>query len=67
MRLTVEEFTKWLANKRPPWAAYRALMGGWMISLDKQPGVHMVGVGDTWLRLMSKCILCVASQEEKAA
>ena len=38
-----------------------------LIALDKQPGVIPVGVGETWLRLMEKCILRVTGKESKAA
>ena len=44
----------WLANGIPPWMAYRAFMSGRLIALDKQPGLHPVGVGETWRRLFAK-------------
>ena len=53
MCLTVEDFTEWLPNRRPTWAAYRAIMGEWLIALDNHPGVSPVGVGYTWRRLMA--------------
>ena len=52
---------------RPPWAAYRLLIIGWLIVLHKQPGIRPVGVGDTWRRMMEKCLLQVTGQEAKAA
>ena len=55
LRLIVADFTKWLSNGRPPWAAYRAMMSGWLI----EPGVRPVGVGETWRRLIAKCLLQV--------
>ena len=30
---------------------------GYLSALDKQPGVCMVSVGETWRRLFSKCVL----------
>ena len=39
LRHIVGEFGYWMANGRPPWAAYRALMLGRLIGLDKCPGV----------------------------
>ena len=42
-------------------------MRGRMITLDKQPGVRPVGVGETWRKLMVKCILRVTGQDPKAA
>ena len=67
MRLIVVDFMEWLNNRRPPWAAYHAMMIGWMIALDKQPRVRPVGVGETWRRLMEKCLLRVTGQEANAA
>ena len=45
LRLIVGDFVEWLGNGRPPWAAYRALISGQLITLDKQPGIRPVGVG----------------------
>ena len=45
---SVEIFVDWLSNGSPPWEAYRALMSGRLIALDKKPGVRPVGVGETW-------------------
>ena len=67
LRLTVMEFEEWLANGRPPWAAYRSLMSGIMIALDKHPGVRPVRVGETCRCLMSKCIQRVTGKKAKAA
>ena len=47
LRLVVRDFVEWLGNGRPPWAAYRALMSGRLIVLNKQPGIRPVGVGET--------------------
>ena len=67
LRLIVGDFEEWLGNGQQPWAAYRALMSGWMIALDKQPGIRTVGVGETWRRMMAKCLLRVAGPEAKTA
>ena len=58
LRLIVSGFTEWLSDWRPPRAVYRAMMTGRLIALDKQPGIRMVGVGETWRRIMAKCLLC---------
>ena len=42
-------------------------MSGRLIALDKQPGIRLVGVGETWRRLMAKCLLKVSGPEAKAA
>ena len=67
LRLIVTEMGEWLSNVRPPWAAYRALMSGRLIALDKSPGIRPVGIGETWRRLLAKCLLRVSGQEAKAA
>ena len=66
LRLIVGDFVEWLGNGRPPWDAYRALMSGRLIPLDKQPVIRPVGVGETWRRMMAKCLLRVAGPEAKA-
>ena len=42
-------------------------MSGRLIALEKNPGIRPVGVGETWRRLMAKCLLRVAGPEAKAA
>ena len=67
LRLIVAEVGDWLSNGRPPWDAYRALMSGRLIALDKSPGIRPVGIGETWRRLLAKCLLQVSGQEAEAA
>ena len=67
LRLIVGDFVEWLGNGRPPWVAYRALMSGRIIALDNQPGIRPVGVGETWHRMMTKCLLKVAGPEANTA
>ena len=43
LRLIVGDFVEWLGNERPPWYAYRSLMSGQLIALDKQPGIRPFG------------------------
>ena len=66
IRFIVEDFDEWLSNRRPPWAAYRALMSGRPVALEKHQGIGPVGVGETWRRLMVKCLLKVSGPEAKA-
>eukprot|EP00804_Cyclotella_cryptica_P017895 CCRYP_001275-RA/>CCRYP_001275-RA protein AED:0.09 eAED:0.08 QI:0/-1/0/1/-1/1/1/0/754 len=61
------EWTLWLGNTSPPWAAYRAMRQGRLVALDKQPGVRPVGIGECWIRAVSKCILKECGREGKAA
>eukprot|EP00957_Ditylum_brightwellii_P100489 7660363-Ditylum_brightwellii.AAC.1 len=53
----------WLANTLPAWAAYRAIVTGRLIALDKCPGVCPVGVGEILLCMLSKCIIPVCGEE----
>ena len=64
--MIVGDFVEWLGNGRLPWAAYRDLMSGRLIALDKHPGTRPVRVGETWRQLMEKCLLRVAGPEAKA-
>ena len=58
---------RWLGNGRTPWAAYRALMSGRLIALDKQPRIRPVDVGEIWRRMMAKGLYWVKGQEAKTA
>ena len=66
LRLIVGDFVEWLGNGQPPWAAYRALMIGRLIALDKQPGIRPVRVGETWRRMVAKCLLRLVGLEANA-
>ena len=63
LRTIMETFVDWLANGIPPWADYRTFRSVRLIALDKQPGVRLVGEGETLERLFSKNML--RSQEQK--
>ena len=67
LRLIVAEVGEWLSNGWPLWATYRALMFGRLITLEKSPGIRPVGIGETWRRLLDKCLLWVSGQEAKAS
>jgi len=67
LRSTLASVTRWLANGFPPWAAYRALMSGRLLALDKCPGVRPIGIGETWRRAIAKCVLHVAGKEASAS
>ena len=53
------------------WAAsmgrLSAMMPSWLIVLDKSSGIIPVGIGETWRRILAKCLLRVTGQEAKAA
>ena len=56
-----------MANGRPPWVAYSALMAGRLIGLYKCPWVRPVGVGEIWWRMLVKFVLVVMGAEAKEA
>jgi hypothetical protein len=65
LRQATTDLADWLANSFPPWAAYRALMAGRLVALDKSPGVCPIGVGETWWRLAAKATLLVCGCDAK--
>ena len=38
-------------------------MSGRLIALDKNPGVHSIGIDESWRRFFTKCLLTVAGKE----
>ena len=61
------EWTNWLANSHPPWAAYRATMANRLVALDKEPGTRPVGIGESYRRLWAKCLLKAIGSQATAA
>ncbi|KAL7477563.1 hypothetical protein ACHAW6_003395, partial [Cyclotella cf. meneghiniana] len=57
----------WLANTSPPWASYRAMRQGRLVVLDKQPGIRPLGIGETWMRAVSKLVLAQCGTDGKEA
>ena len=43
------------------------MISGRLIALDKQIGIRLVRVGETWQRLMAKCLIWVTGKEATAA
>ena len=67
LRQIIGEFGDWMANGRPPWAAYRALLLGRLIGLNNFPGVRQAVMEETWCRMLAKCVLTVTAAEAKEA
>ena len=63
LRTSVETFVEWLSNNIPPRAAYREFLSGCLTTLDKQPVVRPVNVGETWRHLFIKCVIRVTVSE----
>jgi len=51
------EWVLWMANTMPPWASYQAMRQGRLVALDKQPGIRPLGIGEAWMRDVSKLVL----------
>ena len=63
----METFFDWLANRSPPWASYCAFMSGRLITIDKQPDVCSVEVGETWRHIFAKIVLKITGPESTMA
>ena len=61
------EWALWLANTTPSWATYQAMRQGHLVALDKQPGVRPLGIGEAWMRAVSKLVLMQCGRDGKAA
>ena len=57
LRQEMADWTMWLANEHPPWAAYREIVASRLVALDKNPGVRPVGIGEIFRRLWGKLVL----------
>ena len=67
LRVVVTSLDEWMANSAPRWAAYRALMVGCLVALDKRPGVRSVGIGGTLSRALAKIVMRAAGDQAKTA
>ena len=67
VRKIVGLFGYWMANLCPLWAAYRELISGRLIGLDKCPGSSPVRVGETCWRLLANCVLTLMGEDSKEA
>ena len=67
LREELAEWTEWLCNDTPPFAAFRALLCCRLVALDKCPGVRPLGIGEIWRRAIAKCALKACGEDAKAA
>lgn len=67
LRTEMAKWCEWLANSHPPWAAYRGLMAGRLVALDKLPGVRPLGIGSIFRRLLAKGLIAVIGQQATSA
>ena len=68
LRVVVASLADWVDNSFPtPWAAYCALMACRLVALDKSPGVHPVGIGETLCRSLAKLVMREVGDQAKTA
>jgi hypothetical protein len=63
----VADFIDWMINRFPPWTAYRAIMAGRLLALDKSPGVHPVEIRETWQQCFTKVFHLIAGGDAHEA
>ena len=64
-RVVVSSLPDWMDNFSPPWAAYRALMVCFLVTLDKRPGVRPVDIGETLRQALAKLVMRAAGDQAK--
>ena len=57
LRVIISRLADWMANSSYPWAANHTLMACRLVALDKRPGVHHLGIGETLRRNLAKLIM----------
>ncbi len=66
-RYEMAQWTEWLANDSPPWAAYRATMATRAVAFNKFPGVRPLSIGESYRRLWARLIISQTRDQAKAA
>ncbi|KAL7463415.1 hypothetical protein ACHAXS_003796, partial [Conticribra weissflogii] len=66
-RSEMAQWTEWLANDSPPWAAYRATMATRAVAFNKFPGVRPLSIGESYRRLWARLIISQTRDQAKAA
>eukprot|EP00957_Ditylum_brightwellii_P103516 7887003-Ditylum_brightwellii.AAC.1 len=61
------EWTEWLANGLPPWAAIRAIIACCLVALDKCSGTRPVGIREILCRLFNKLVIQATGNDAKIA
>ena len=67
LRVFVTRLADWMANSSSPWVAYRALMACRLALLNKRPGVHPVGIGETLRQALDKLVMRADGDQMKTA
>ena len=66
-RVVVSNMAYWMADYSLPWVAYFDIMVFRLVSLDKCPGVHSVGIGETLHCAIFKLVMRTAGDHLKTA
>ena len=67
LRDSIADLTHHLANTLVTWESVWALLANRLITLDKSPGVHPIGVGETLRRIIGKAICLIAREDIESA
>ncbi|KAL7463292.1 hypothetical protein ACHAXS_003674 [Conticribra weissflogii] len=67
LRTEMANWSEWLANESPPWAAYRATMATRAVAFNKFPGVRPLSIGESYRRLWARLIISQTRDQAKAA
>jgi hypothetical protein len=57
LHIVKAQFSQWLSNGSPPFAAFQAALANRLIAMNIFPGVRPTGIGGVWRRLVAKCVL----------
>ena len=64
-RFVVSNLADWMSKHAPPWATNFSLMECCLVSLDKCPGVYLVGMGETLCYDISNLVIRAAGDQAK--
>ncbi len=67
LRTEMANWSEWLANESPPWAAYRATMATRAVAFNKFPYVRPLSIGELYRRLWARLIISQTRDQAKAA
>ena len=59
LRDAVAGFTRYVANNIISWLDIRIFMSSRLIALDKNPGVHPIGIGEVLIRILGKLMILI--------
>ncbi len=63
LRLVIASITSLLANKILPWWKINVIFACRKIALDKNSGIHLIGIEETLRRILAKCLTDVVGDD----